>query len=148
MECIHGFEDPEWCSYCKKSPKGLNEIVYWTSGGDVFHNLVDCELLVGGQHMANRMGLSNRRIETGKHGSVGQRGACPWCCAYYFAVKKNENRRCFIKSSGNRDWIEVQYLAARLLVPSKQIFEFKVRTDEGMEMIVRKPNITFSKDFT
>jgi len=148
MECHHGFSNPEWCSYCTKPPEGLNDIVYWTAGGQAFHNLIDCELLVGGQNLAYRVGYENKRIQTGKYGSVGERGGCPWCCAYYFAVKKNENRRCFIRSSGKTEWIQVQYLAARMLVPSKQIFEFKVRTDNGEELVVRKPNITFSKEIT
>lgn len=147
MECFHGFEDPSWCSYCKAPPKGIRETIYWTAGGDVFHNTADCELLNSGQHMANRVGMANHRIQTGRHGSVGQRGACPWCCALYYAEKKNENKRCLVRIHGNKEWVEARYLAARLLVPQKQIFEFRVITDDGQELIVRKPNITFSKDW-
>lgn len=147
MECIHGFENPEWCSYCKKAPEGIRDIVYWTSGGDVFHNLINCELLASGQHMANRVGMTNKRVETGKFASVSQRGACSWCCAYYYAVKRKENKRCFVKiKGGDSNWIEVQFLAARILIPAKEIFEYRVRTDDGQELIVRKPNIVFSKD--
>ena len=147
MECVHGFEDPEWCSYCKKPPIGINDIVYWTSGGEVFHNLIDCELLVSGQKVAYEVGMGNRRIETGKPGGVGGRGACSWCCAYHYSYKRNENKRCFIRQSGKNDWIEVQFLTARILIPSKEIFEYRVRTDEGTELKIRKPNIKFSKDF-
>lgn len=146
MECVHGFGDPEWCSFCKRPPEGIKEVVYWTSGGQVFHNLIDCELLVGGQRLAADRGLGNRRIDSGKHGSVGERGACSWCCAYYFTLKEKENRRCYIRDSVHSEWLEVQYLAARVLIPEKEIFEFRVRTDAGEELIVHKPNIMFSND--
>ena len=71
MECPHGMGDSESCSYCRKPPIGINEIVYWTAGGEAFHNQISCELLSGGQHMALRVGLRNHSIQTGKYGSVG-----------------------------------------------------------------------------
>ena len=146
MDCPHGMGDSESCSYCRKPPRGINEIVYWTAGGDAFHNQISCELLSGGQHMAARVGLRNHPIQTGKYGSVGERGACSWCCAYFFASKLGENRRCLVKITHHKEWVEVQYLASRMLVPAKPIYEYRVRTDNGEEVLIRKPNIRFSKD--
>ena len=64
----------------------------------------------------------------------------------FFSSKLGENRRCLMKITNHNEWVEVQFLASRILIPAKEIYEYRVRTDNGEEVLIRKPNIKFSKD--
>jgi len=72
------------CGHCKKPPIGLNEIVYITKGGMVFHNDPKCEYLSSGQSFAANKGFEIHPINPiGWMHAMTSRGACELCCLSY-----------------------------------------------------------------
>jgi len=79
-ECIHGLE-PVSCSLCQKPPLGVNERVWITWGGSVFHNYPDCSALEEGQEKARGDGLLNHEKKQVSWNTVMiERRACRTCC--------------------------------------------------------------------
>ncbi len=78
--CIHDFEAGQ-CGLCKEPPKGVNKIVYVTSGGLAFHNDPKCRTLTSGQEDAESKGLETHPITPVKWAVAYEtRRRCRNCC--------------------------------------------------------------------
>ena len=122
----------------KTAPEGINDIVYKTRGGNVFHNDRNCELLTQGQKMADSMGMENHLINPTSYISVAEYGACTWCCAYFYYLRGPEK---FAEALIGKDWVKVQLLATRPIGHGYN--EYRVKTANGSEFSLRKKNIRF-----
>lgn len=93
LRCIHDLSEGQ-CGHCKPPPYGINDVVYTTKGGQVFHNWSDCAFLHDGQSLAELRGQENHPILPTKWSVVFYaNGACEWCCALHH-LKGKQLRRC------------------------------------------------------
>lgn len=145
--CIHEI-NRELCSLCKSPPKGIKSTVYFTAGGQVFHNDRDCPLLRLGQSSAATQGLKNHDIKSATFGRIEERGACDWCCALFNAIQQNSMRQCWIRNGTK--WQEAYLLTSRLLTTKDnyKIFEYKVTTDKKIEFVVSNNNLKMFNPLT
>jgi hypothetical protein len=120
------------------APEGIKDTVYKTRGGSVFHNDRNCELLTIGQKTADTLGLQNHLINPTSYTSVAEYGACSWCCAYFYYLKGEQK---FVEANVGGRWQKVHLLTSRPIGHGYQ--EHRVRTDEGLEFVVRKKDIRF-----
>ena len=118
------------------APEGINSTVYKTYGGRVFHNDPNCELLAIGQKSADTMGMQNHPINPTSFGSVAEYDACSWCCAYFYYLSREQK---FIEVNVNGNWQKTHLLATRPIGWGHE--EHRVRTEEGIEFVVRKNDI-------
>ena len=98
--CIHDLLEDQ-CGHCKSAPYGIQEMVFTTKGGQVFHNWEDCAFLKEGQDLAEAKGHNTHQILQRKWSEVfSSLGACEWCCALHH-LKGVEMRKCqaFIEGS-------------------------------------------------
>ena len=113
VRCIHDFL-PGQCYICDKEvPFGINETVYKTKGGSVFHNLRDCAYLYSGQNFAESRGKGNHPINpTPWHSVFNSIGACEWCCAVH-NIGRNMLKNCQVNLDGK--WIDALWARDRYL---------------------------------
>ena len=119
-------------------PEGINNIVYKTHAGSVFHNDPNCERLAQGQKSAVTLGMQNYPINPTSYSSVAEYGACSWCCAYFYYLKGEEK---FVEVDVSGNWQRTHLLASRPIGWGHE--EHRVRTEEGVEFVVRKKDIRF-----
>ena len=82
-KCIHDLELGQ-CSHCKLPPRGINRIVYVTSGGLAFHNRPNCETLLAGQEEADEKGMNIHPINPmGWGAAFASKRPCRNCCPEY-----------------------------------------------------------------
>jgi hypothetical protein len=78
--CIHDFEIGR-CGLCKEPPRGINPIVYITTGGMAFHNEPSCRTLTEGQTEAEKKGLEIHPVTPIKWAVAAEtRRKCRNCC--------------------------------------------------------------------
>jgi hypothetical protein len=108
--CIHDFLAGQ-CGHCKPPPFGINEVVFTTKGGQVFHNWHDCAFLREGQFLAESRGQDNHPILPTKWSEVfNSNGACEWCCALHHS-KGKEMKNCEALIDGK--WMQVLHIRER-----------------------------------
>ena len=108
--CIHDFLPGE-CGSCKPKPDLINETVFTTRAGQVFHNWSDCAFLRAGQSTADNLGFRNHPIEPRNWSSVfWDKGPCEWCCALY-NLRNESPSYCEARINGN--WVKVQFIKER-----------------------------------
>ena len=108
--CIHDFLDGQ-CGSCAPAPFGINEIVYTTKGGQVFHNWPDCAFLRDGQALADKRGQENHPITPIKWSEVYYaEGACEWCCALHHS-RELILRSCMVLIEGV--WVDASHIKER-----------------------------------
>ena len=115
--CIHELLI-EQCGLCKGAPDGINEIVFTTQGGQVFHNWPDCAFLAEGQELASSRGQQNHPIKPTKWSVVFYSlGPCEWCCAKY-NLRGNSLESCFGLINGT--WRAAEYIRERYISPKRR----------------------------
>ena len=139
-ECKHGL-NTLGCKSCSAPPLGINETVYYTVGGQVFHNDRECPLLRSGQSSTATQGLKNHEIKSVTFGRIEERGACDWCCALFNGIQQNSMRQCWIKIG--EKWHEAFLLTSRLLMIKNgyKVFEHKVTIDKKLEFPISSSNL-------
>jgi len=120
------------CGLCQNPPTWINEVVYTTEAGRVFHNWRDCAYLNSGQLKAENKGFSVHPISPTNWASVFyEMGPCEWCCAMYNS--RNETRKsCEILHKGN--WAKGELLTERK-VSAKEV-EYQVFLFENDEIFL------------
>lgn len=138
--CHHGIQS-DTCVLCRESPIGINKIVYYTVGGQVFHNDKECPLLRIGQSSAATQGLKNHDIKSVSFGRIEERGACDWCCALFNGIQQNSMKQCWIKIGDK--WHGAFLLTSRLLTIKNgyKVFEHKVTLDKKSEFPISNSNL-------
>ena len=115
--CIHELPDGQ-CGLCKSAPDGINEIVFTTQGGQVFHNWRDCAFLLEGQNLATLRGQQNHPIQPIKWSVVFYSlGPCEWCCARYH-LREGTLQNCHVLIDG--EWLAAQYIRERFISIKKR----------------------------
>ena len=115
--CIHELPDGQ-CGLCKSAPDGINEIVFTTQGGQVFHNWRDCAFLIEGQNLATSRGQQNHPTQPVKWSVVYYSlGACEWCCARY-NLRKEKFKDCSVLIDGK--WNAAQHIRERFITTKKR----------------------------
>lgn len=115
--CIHELPVGQ-CGLCKNPPEGINEIVFTTHTGQVFHNWRDCAFLVEGQKLATTRGQQNHPIQPIKWSVVFYSlGPCEWCCAGYH-LRGSTLRNCQVLIDG--EWHTAQYIRERFVSTKKR----------------------------
>ena len=120
-------------------PEGINQIVYKTNRGEVFHNSPECELLLSGQNMAYEAGMEIHPINPISYEGVAEIGACSWCCGYFYYLKGEAK---YISVNLNSTIEMVQLIAKRPLGFGN--YEYRIRKEgSGEELVIRKNQINF-----
>ena len=111
--CKHDFLLGQ-CGSCKEKPERINEQVFATKTGQVFHNWVDCAFLRIGQSSADSQGLRNHPIERKHWSSVfWTLGPCEWCCAFY-NIQEETPIYCEAEIDGR--WVTAQKIKERFTI--------------------------------
>ena len=137
--CIHDLYESQ-CGHCKPAPYGINEVVFTTKGGQVFHNWSDCAFLRDGQSLAESRGQENHPILPSKWSVVFYlNGACEWCCALHH-LKERELIKCEALIDG--DWRPVLHIKERFTVSKQR--EHQVHDEElGLIYFVTQDEVRF-----
>ena len=137
--CIYDFLDGQ-CGLCKPAPFGVNEIVFATKGGQVFHNWPDCAFLRDGQSLAEKRGQETHPIKPTKWSEVYYaQGACEWCCALHH-LRGVRLQPCQALIEG--EWVNVSHVKERFTNFKKrqhQVF----REETGLIHFVSNEEIRF-----
>lgn len=137
--CIHELPDDQ-CGLCKRAPEGINEIVFTTQGGQVFHNWRDCAFLVDGQNLATSRGQQNHPIQPIKWSVVFYSlGACEWCCTRYHLRDKTPIV-CNVLIDGK--WHNAQYLQERFISTKKREHQV-ILSETNKIVLVNEKQIRF-----
>lgn len=111
--CKHDFLRGE-CGACKPRPERINETVFTTRAGQVFHNWPDCAFLRAGQTSADNKGFRNHPVEPRNWSAVfWDMGPCEWCCAFY---NLRDEKPIYCEAKIGNQWIRVQFIKERFTV--------------------------------